>query len=214
MSELPKISVADVVEAVAAQFGMTPAALMSSRKDGVIARARHVACWLAGRLTFQSNVAVGRVLRIDHATVIRGRRETEERRQSEPAFAELLVGLEAAALAIAQLRERRIAPPPRHIDPFEVAHRIVAERDHAAARVSIAEIVAVCETLDALTADRDDYLDRESFRAAVQATLTAHRELQAALYTTSERSARERLERALNELSNHSPTRHVEAQHV
>jgi hypothetical protein len=205
MSDIPKISVADVVEAVAAHYGLTSTAILSSRRDALVSRARHVACWLAGRLTVQSNCAIGRALRIDHATVIVGRRDIEERR-SDPATADLLEGMEAAVLAVARLRERKAAPPPRHIDPFETARRIVEGGDRAAGLVSIVEIRAVCEALDALAGEHDDYIGREEFRGAVQATLAAHRELRAALYTSRERRARERLETALDSLSTHFST--------
>lgn len=200
MSEQPHITIKDIIEAVALHYSVTPAAIRSSRKDGLVSRARHVVCWLAGRQTETTNMAIGRELHCDHSVAIRGRREIEELREQEPAIRDLLDGLEAATLAVATLRARQIIPPPRHIDAYEVAARVAVGGSRAAGMAAIAEIIAVCETLDSFAKQHHDRLRDDGLRSICAEVVEARAAAGRALYTPGEKHARARLERALDAL--------------
>lgn len=214
MSDTPQITIADILEAVAAHYGLTPAAIRSSRRDGLVSRARHIVCWLAGLHTEATNMAIGRALHCDHTVAIRGRREIQELRAHDPAIGELLDGLAAAAIAVATLRARMVLPPPRHIDAFEAARRIVDGGNRAAGMASVAEIMAICETLESFADEQDDHRRRERLRGASAEVVEARAAVEKATYTAGERQARARLERALNALSNELAQQKLEHAHV
>lgn len=153
MSDAPKITLADIIEAVSAHYGVSAALICSPRRESAIVHARHVVCWLARTLTHQSFASIGRRLGDrDHATIIYCYGKIEEMR-ADPAFREEMDGIEAAIRAVAELRERKIMRVTREIDPYAVARRVLEAGDRAAGMVTIAEITAMCAALDAVSKD-------------------------------------------------------------
>lgn len=194
MTSEPRITVADIVEAVAAHCRVSAIAIRSQRRDAATAHARHLVCWLACRLTECSTSTIGaRLGGRDHTTILHGRDKIEALR-ADPAFVEEMDGIEAAIRAVAELRQRRLLPAPIAIDPLDVARRVADGDERTAGLVSIAEIAAVCKALDNARRDVD-------LRRSAVDLVAAHREYQRARYSPGERHARNALERALEGLS-------------
>jgi chromosomal replication initiator protein len=75
----PMVHVSDIESAVASFFGITPAAIHSSKKDRTIALARHFTMYLARKHTRMSSSEIGRLLgNKNHATVLLACRKVEE----------------------------------------------------------------------------------------------------------------------------------------
>lgn len=73
---------------IAAHFGVPVTDLCSARRDRASTRPRHVAIYLARRLTPASCPAIGRAFgRRDHSSVMYAVKQTEERMAHQPAFA-------------------------------------------------------------------------------------------------------------------------------
>lgn len=156
-----KIQIADIVEACAAHYAVTPVAIRSSRRNHEVMEARHVACWFASALTEKSSVQIGKALgNRDPTTVIFASRKIEARRL-DPAFRETMDGIEAAIRAAARLREMNAATPALAVDPREVARRILEGGERAASQASMAEIMALAEAL-AIEEDEEEAADRQS----------------------------------------------------
>lgn len=85
--EIPIPSIRRVVEAVAAEWGVTPAAILSVRRAAVFVEPRQVAMWLAAQHLGHSLPRIGRCLLRDHTTVMHGARMTAARMLTDPAFA-------------------------------------------------------------------------------------------------------------------------------
>lgn len=71
----------DIVQRVATHYGMEPMDIISRRKQPKVVTARHVAMYLARKLTPRSLPEIGRHLgNFDHTSVLNGVRRIEERR--------------------------------------------------------------------------------------------------------------------------------------
>ncbi len=67
----PIVHVSDIISAVAAYFGTTPAKIHSSKKDKTVALARHFSMYLTRKRTKMSSSEVGRFMgNKNHATVL------------------------------------------------------------------------------------------------------------------------------------------------
>lgn len=85
--EIPLPSVRWVVEAVAAEWGVTPVAILSVRRAPVFVEPRQVVMWIANHHLRHSLPRIGRCLLRDHTTVMHGARVVAARMLTEPAFA-------------------------------------------------------------------------------------------------------------------------------
>jgi hypothetical protein len=197
MTDSPKIAIADIIEVVSAYYGVSPIAIRSRRKDTISTTARQVVCWFGCNRTEYSSGTIGSKINRDHSTVLHGRDKVEEMR-ADPEFRATLDGLEAAIIVAAQLRARRMIPTPAAIDPYEVARRVVEGGDRAAGMLSIAEIRAMCEALETEHQPHDELTQ---LRKSVADLVAARREVERARFSTGERAANVRLERALTALS-------------
>jgi len=75
----PIVHVSDIVSAVAAYFGTTPANIHSSKKDRTVALARHFSMYLTRKRTKMSSSEVGRFMgNKNHATVLQACKKIEE----------------------------------------------------------------------------------------------------------------------------------------
>jgi chromosomal replication initiator protein len=80
-------AIATILEATAADFGITVAELTSARRSARIAEARQVATFLCRELTELPLAAIGqRVGGRDHSTVLYALRRVEHRRKTDHAF--------------------------------------------------------------------------------------------------------------------------------
>jgi chromosomal replication initiator protein len=75
----PMLHISDIESSVASFFGITPAAIHSSKKDKTVALARHFSMFLARKHTRMSFSEIGRLLgNKNHATVLLACRKVEE----------------------------------------------------------------------------------------------------------------------------------------
>jgi len=96
-------SIARVVDAVAADFGLTRDDLLCARRARAVSLPRQAAMLLARRLTHHSLPAIGHAIgRRDHTTILYGIRRIEAAEQQDPALAARL-----AAIATRIRQERR-----------------------------------------------------------------------------------------------------------
>ena len=91
------ITVSTILKAVAMEFGVTELDIKSTRRHADVVLPRHVAMYLARRLTSHSMSMIGRTLGDrDHTTVLTGVRRAEARIQACPDL----------AFAVTSLRKR------------------------------------------------------------------------------------------------------------
>ena len=74
-----RIRVSDIVQAVSITSGLTTMQLKSRQSRWDRAQARQAIYWLSRRLTLASMSEIGRRLRRDHSTVIKGAQAAHER---------------------------------------------------------------------------------------------------------------------------------------
>ena len=84
----------EIIDMVAAHFGLTRAQLVGARGTSRVAQARHVAMYMCRRELGANAVALGRLFRRDHTSVIHACKKIAARIAENPAFA-----AEVAALA-------------------------------------------------------------------------------------------------------------------
>lgn len=87
--------VAAIVDAVAAEFRVPRADILSDRRQARVVAARHAACWLARMLTSLSYPAIGRQMRRDHTTVMHSVHVAELRLGRDSQFAHQIAALQA-----------------------------------------------------------------------------------------------------------------------
>lgn len=94
-TEIVPISVTDIVRIVGAFYGVSYADMVSPRRENKLVTARHVAIWLAKKITARSYPQIGRFIGgRDHATVIHACRKIEYRRTVDEALAADLAQIE------------------------------------------------------------------------------------------------------------------------
>jgi chromosomal replication initiation ATPase DnaA len=96
---------ADIVTAVAAEFGTTREHLMGESRDAGVVLARWAAMTLAHRLLGYSTPRIGRLLRRDHTTVLHGIRRIAALAEDQP---DLAARLDRLAKTINR-KQKRIA---------------------------------------------------------------------------------------------------------
>lgn len=89
-------TIASIMEAARAHYGLGPCEIASKHRDRRIARPRQVVMYLARQLTKRSFAEIGRALRRDHTTVMHGSATIER----------LLSRDQALAADVAAIRDR------------------------------------------------------------------------------------------------------------
>lgn len=82
---LPNIKA--VADFVCARFAVSETDLISERRDGQLVRVRHIAIWLAVKVTGKSLPAIGRSFRRDHTTILYAKRRIEQKIATDAGFA-------------------------------------------------------------------------------------------------------------------------------
>lgn len=140
----PRVSVAMILHAASAAFGVSMIELRSARRGDAAVRARFAACLLACELTELSYPQVGRSIGMrDHSTILRAARRAEEMRADDAEFRRCYDDVKAAILWLAG---SRFADLLRDDDAVQIAARII-DRPASAVRVSNQEIVALAVRL-------------------------------------------------------------------
>jgi chromosomal replication initiator protein len=88
-------TVAGIIEATAAVFGVSPRDVLSARRDSRSVSARHAAMWLARRMTLHAYPGLGRAFRRDHSSVMYGVSRATQRMIDDAIFAGRVRTLEA-----------------------------------------------------------------------------------------------------------------------
>ena len=84
-----------IVAAVAKYYDVSISDILCKPRYPELTRARHVAMYLARKLTLKSTPDIGRILNRDHSSVWHGIRQVERRLKAEPALAAQLTELSA-----------------------------------------------------------------------------------------------------------------------
>jgi len=98
----PVPSIGRLVDAAAAEFGITAAAILSPRRDASFVEARQVVMYLASAHLKRSLPTIGRCLNRDHTTVLHARDRIAARIAAEPDFAARVARVAAIADTIAE----------------------------------------------------------------------------------------------------------------
>lgn len=129
------IRVQDIVLASAEYYGLPEVDVISHRRDQRLVRARHVAAWIATRLTTYSLPQIGAAMGgRDHTTILHGVRKIDREREADPALAREIGEIADALVAAQEAIERfaRRAPPT----PGEIADAVLANPVRATMQVS------------------------------------------------------------------------------
>ncbi len=123
-----RITCALIVEAVSEYFSVSVQDIRSTRRVATVVLARHVACYLARKMTTKSLPEIGRDIGgRDHTTVLYSCQGIDAYRHDKPDFAAKLIELEGiiaiAAGAITQLNFEL----PKDIDVRDVAQRLISQ---------------------------------------------------------------------------------------
>ena len=95
-----KITVGDVIGAVAEHFGMSEKMILSSNRSREIAQARHIAAYLCKELTKSSLTEIGfKMGRRTHATMLHSVAYVKDQMEFDPALRQHIAQLEAAIKA-------------------------------------------------------------------------------------------------------------------
>ena len=95
-----KITVGDVIGAVAEHFGMSEKMILSSNRSREIAQARHIAAYLCKELTKSSLTEIGfKIGRRTHATMLHSVAYIKDQMEFDPALRQHIAQLEAAIKA-------------------------------------------------------------------------------------------------------------------
>jgi len=84
-----------IVAAVAKYYDVSVSDILSKSRYPELTRARHIAMYLARKLTLKSTPDIGRILNRDHSSVWHGIRRVETRLKAEPALLAQLTELTA-----------------------------------------------------------------------------------------------------------------------
>ncbi len=82
-----------IIRMVAPTFGVTPLDVLSHRRDKQAVRARHVAIWLARRLTPHPLPLLGRLFDRDHTSVMHAISRIDAMLDTDAVLAQAVLGL-------------------------------------------------------------------------------------------------------------------------
>lgn len=92
--EVTDVTVPQILAEVCASYHVTPAALLGRDRTCHVTMARHVAMYLAKRLTDMGEIRLGREFNRDHSSVHHAYHKIKERTEAEPAFRSCMDKLE------------------------------------------------------------------------------------------------------------------------
>lgn len=138
------VSVREIIRVVAADYAMPDRHLYGSRRDGTIAEARQVVCWIASDMTGMASAVIAQVILRDGSAVRHAARHVAERRATDPAFRERTDRL---AFAIVLAGHRALNAMLADPDPIAAAERVARNPLHEVMRVSTLEVAAMAVRL-------------------------------------------------------------------
>ncbi|MCC3246176.1 hypothetical protein LG047_12735 [Methylocystis sp. WRRC1] len=142
------VHISDIIEVVCEQYRVTQTDIRSARRTGRLVEPRHIAAYLAAKLTDKSLPQIGLLMRRDHTSVLHGRDRIAARVAEDATFAEHVYALELACVSLSMMRGRGVLPAPvEPIVPHDLARRIMAGGRRAAMRVSPDHVLELCEAL-------------------------------------------------------------------
>jgi hypothetical protein len=153
------VALADIIDVVCEHFRCSQIDLRSQRRTAKIVEPRQIAMYLAAKITEKSLPQIGNALGgRDHTTVLHGVRKVELMlaRDAYTPLAHTVFALEAAALALAELRGRGVLPEPEEeIAPIDLARRVYAGGRNAAMRLPADRILELADALIAAEEERE-----------------------------------------------------------
>ncbi len=134
------LTIADVIGAVAEEFGLDPAAIKGPRSDRAISSPRHVVCVMAQRHSHQSESAIARALGRDPTTVRASRERFEKRCAADASFAQAVERISTRLQTLAWESAERME---HSLKAADIARRVRDRRGDP----NIIEIRVVCRRL-------------------------------------------------------------------
>ncbi|MPZ57588.1 MAG: hypothetical protein GEU91_14030 [Rhizobiales bacterium] len=144
MSAPLPVSVAMIVECVAAAFDVAPRDIRSDRRRTADGGARNAVYWVARELTGSTFALIGRALGRDHSTALHGAERAAARRARDPDYA---AKLDAIVVAVQAIGRSNLAHALADADAVAAAGRIAADPLREATRVSTLETAAMAARL-------------------------------------------------------------------
>lgn len=135
------VTIAAIIDAVAATTGLTRTDLLAERRTVDIAEARNTVFWLARELTELSYQTIGDLVGgRDHSSVLAGWKRVGERRLNDLDFR---VATDALFAVLRALESNKLLQASTAADPLATARRILGNPAREAVRVPMIEIVAM-----------------------------------------------------------------------
>lgn len=104
---MTRVKVWDVIEVVAAEYGMTPRDLLGPSRAGRVVEVRQIAMLLSRRLTTASLPSIGQRMSRDHTTIIAGLRSITAKARTKPGIETAISELTQRVLSNALARDMR-----------------------------------------------------------------------------------------------------------
>ncbi len=137
------IRVQDVVRAVADYYGHDPREIIAMRRDQRFTRPRHVAVWIARRLTTYSLPQIGAAIGgRDHTTILYGANKIDRELETDPRLASE-IGEIVDALLIAEQALIRLGIDEQTPSPTDYADQVLADPARSAVQISSLGIVTL-----------------------------------------------------------------------
>lgn len=141
------VSMGDILDVVSAHYGLSLVNLRSRRRTNELLEPRHVACYLAAKMTTQSTQVIADYFLRDRTTMMASRDKIAHAILVDRELAERVLALELAALAMAKLRQKNVIVKEEPQTPLELARLICERGAYAACGISVSQILKLCEVL-------------------------------------------------------------------
>lgn len=138
------VSVREIIRIVAADYGMPDRHLYGSRRDGDVAEARQVVCWIAQDIVGLASASVAQVIVRDGSAVRHASRTIGARRADDEPFR---ARTDKLAAEVSSRGYRALTAMLADSDPVAAAERVARNPLHEAMRVSTLEIAAMAVRL-------------------------------------------------------------------
>jgi hypothetical protein len=141
------VKMVDILDVVSAHYGLSIVNLKSRRRTNELLEPRHVACYLAAKMTTQSTQDIADYFLRDRTTMMHSRDKIAHAIIVDRELNERVMALELAALAMSKLRQKNVVVREEPQTPLELARLICEHGARAACGISVSQIQELCEAL-------------------------------------------------------------------